>query len=219
MRTKRFAASLALCLFAVVAPALAQQTTGIIIGRILDDQGAAIPGATVSVTNPSTGFNRTAVSDAEGVYRLSALPVGNYDLNVELPGFTSVDQKGVIVNVGQTITLDFALKVASVSETITVTGASPLIEASVSSVGGVGYGQPFGGDGAIAIAIGDEETVTALVRRPTIDTTMLPTPIPTLLMTSHRGCAGGFLQQNEGIYRSTCSQCASGLVLPPSGLS
>ena len=107
MRTKRFAASLALCLFAVVAPALAQQTTGIIIGRILDDQGAAIPGATVSATNPSTGFNRTAVSDAEGVYRLSALPVGNYDLNVELPGFTSVDQKGVIVNVGQTITLDF----------------------------------------------------------------------------------------------------------------
>ena len=137
MRTKRFAASLALCLFAVVAPALAQQTTGIIIGRILDDQGAAIPGATVLATNPSTGFNRTAVSDAEGVYRLSALPVGNYDLNVELPGFTSVDQKGVIVNVGQTITLDFALKVANVSETITVTGASPLIEASVSSVGGV----------------------------------------------------------------------------------
>ena len=77
------------------------------------------------------------MSDAEGVYRLSALPVGNYDLNVELPGFTSVDQKGVIVNVGQTITLDFALKVANVSETITVTGASPLIEASVSSVGGV----------------------------------------------------------------------------------
>jgi hypothetical protein len=137
MRIKRLAASLALCLFAVVSPALAQQTTGTALGRILDDQGAAIPGATVTATNPQTGFTRESISDAEGVYRLTALPVGRYDLTVQLAGFTSIDQKGVIINVGQTITLDFRLKVASVSETITVTGESPLIQATVSSVGGV----------------------------------------------------------------------------------
>jgi Carboxypeptidase regulatory-like domain/TonB dependent receptor len=117
--------------------ASAQQTTGSIIGRVLDDQGAAIPGATISVTSPSTGFTRTDVTDAEGVYRLRALPVGRFDLAVELAGFASVDRKGVVVNVGQTITLDFTLKVAAVAETVIVTGQTPLIESSVSSVGGV----------------------------------------------------------------------------------
>lgn len=137
MRTKRLAASLALCLFSLVPPALAQQTTGTIVGRILDDQNAAIPGATVVASNPATGFSRESISDAEGVYRLTALPVGRYDINVTLPGFTSIDQKGVIVNVGQTMTMDFRLKVAAVAETVTVTGESPLIQATVSSVGGV----------------------------------------------------------------------------------
>ena len=54
--------------------------------KVADEQGALIPGATVSATNPATGFNRTAVSDAEGIYRLNALPVGQYDLAVELVG-------------------------------------------------------------------------------------------------------------------------------------
>ena len=121
----------------VNVPAFAQQTTGTILGRVLDAQGAAIPGATVTARSESTGFVRTVVSDTEGVYRLSALPVGELAINVELAGFSSIDRKGVVVNVGQTLTLDFSLKVANVAETITVTGAAPLIESSVSSVGGV----------------------------------------------------------------------------------
>lgn len=56
--------------------AFAQQTTGTIMGRVLDAQNAAIPGATVTAKAPTTGFSRTVVSDTEGVYRLSALPVG-----------------------------------------------------------------------------------------------------------------------------------------------
>jgi len=117
--------------------ASAQQTTGTIIGRILDDQGAAIPGATVIASSASTGFTREAISDAEGVYRLSALPVGRFDMTVELVGFTKIDRKDVVVNVGQTLTLDFSLRLASVSETVVVTAQTPLIEATVSSVGGV----------------------------------------------------------------------------------
>lgn len=125
-------ASMALC-----ATASAQPTTGSIIGRVLDDQGAAIPGASITVTNPSTGFVRTDVTDAEGVYRLRALPVGAFDVKVELAGFTSLDRKGVTVNVGQTITIDFSMKVAALAETVVVTGQTPLIEVSTSSVGGV----------------------------------------------------------------------------------
>jgi hypothetical protein len=117
--------------------ASAQQTTGTIIGRVLDDQGAAIPGATVIASSAATGFTREAISDAEGVYRLSALPVGRFDMTVELVGFTKIDRKDVIVNVGQTLTLDFSLRLASVSETVVVTAQTPLIEATVSSVGGV----------------------------------------------------------------------------------
>ena len=128
-----FFASMALC----AATASAQPTTGSIIGRVLDDQGAAIPGASITVNSPSTGFTRSDVTDAEGVYRLRALPVGTFDVTVELAGFTSLDRKGVVVNVGQTITIDFSMKVAAVAETVVVTGQTPLIEVSVSSVGGV----------------------------------------------------------------------------------
>ena len=65
--------------FGLATPAVAQQTTGNITGRIVDDQGAAVPGVTVTCKNPQTGFVRTDVSDAEGIYRLTALPVGTYD--------------------------------------------------------------------------------------------------------------------------------------------
>jgi outer membrane receptor protein involved in Fe transport len=122
---------------ALAAPAFAQQTAGNIAGRVLDPQGAAMPGVTVTAKNPETGFTRTGVSDAEGLYRISALPVGTYDLTVELQGFATLEQKGIVVNVGQTVDLNFDLKVAQVSETVNVTGESPLIETSSSSVGGV----------------------------------------------------------------------------------
>jgi len=114
------------------APAFAQQTTGTITGRVVDQQGAAVPGATVTAKSSSTGFTRTEASDTEGVYRLSALPVGVYDVTADLPGFTTISKKDIEVNVAQTQAVDFALKVASVAETVNVTGASPLIETTAS---------------------------------------------------------------------------------------
>ncbi len=121
----------------VSVPALAQQTTGNISGRVRDAQGAAVPGATITATNSQTGFTRTDVSDSEGVYRLSALPVGIYTVSSDLQGFTKVEQRGIVVNVSQTTDLNLDLKLASLSETITVTGESPLILTTSSSVGGV----------------------------------------------------------------------------------
>ena len=99
------------------ASAFAQQTTGTITGRVVDQQGAAIPGATVTAKSPSTGFARTEATDAEGVYRLSALPVGIYDVTAELQGFTTVSKKDIEVNVAQTQGVDFPLKVAQLAET------------------------------------------------------------------------------------------------------
>src|SRR5579884_3535001 len=119
------------------ASAFAQQTAGNSTGRVVDQQGAAVPGATVTAKNPQTGYTRSEVSDPQGLYRLNAIPVGRYDVTAELAGFTTVVNKDIDVFVGQTQTVDFGLKVAQVAETVNVTGASPLVETTQSSVGGV----------------------------------------------------------------------------------
>jgi hypothetical protein len=134
---RRIIVTMMLIVLGIAGPLLAQQTTGNINGRLLDSQGSAVPGVTVTAKNTQTGLTRTETTDVEGVYRLTALPVGIYDITAELQGFTKLDNKGIVVNVGQTIDVNMTLKVASLSETVTVTGESPLIETSSSSVGGV----------------------------------------------------------------------------------
>src|SRR5262245_20973635 len=103
----------AIVLLLSCASAFAQQSSGNVTGRVLDPQGAAIPGATVTPKSPTTGFTRSEVSDSQGLYRISALPVGLYEVTAELQGFTTVSNKDIEVNVAQTATVDFALKVAA----------------------------------------------------------------------------------------------------------
>jgi carboxypeptidase family protein/TonB-dependent receptor-like protein len=135
---KLMAAMVAFCAIALVGtPAAAQQTTGNVQGRIVDSQKAAIPGVTVTARNVETGFSRSEVTDAEGVYRLNSVPIGTYDLHAEVAGFSPYDRKGLIVNVGQTIDVNVDLKLAGVSESVSVTAESPLIQTSSSSVGDV----------------------------------------------------------------------------------
>src|SRR5436190_3898003 len=119
------------------ATASAQQTTGSVTGRVTDPQIAAVPGATVTARSAATGFVRTEVTDAAGLYLLNALPVGIYDVTAELNGFTTIVRKAIDVNVGQTQTIDFSMKVAAVAEVVNVTGSAPLIETNASSVGGI----------------------------------------------------------------------------------
>src|SRR5947208_12612732 len=134
---RRYLLGAATILLLTCASVFAQGTSGTITGRVVDQQGAAIPGVTVTAKSTTTGFTRSEVSDAEGVYRLSALPVGVYDVTAELQGFTTVSKKGVEVNVAQTAAVDFPLKVAQLAETVNVTGASPLIQTTASGVGAV----------------------------------------------------------------------------------
>ncbi len=131
-------AMIAVCAFAFAgSPAAAQQTTGGIQGRIIDAQKAAVPGVTVSVKNKATGFSRSEVTDTEGIYRLNGLPVGNYDLHAELAGFAPFDRKDLVVNVGETLDVNVDMKVAGVSENVSVTAESPIVSTNSSSVGGV----------------------------------------------------------------------------------
>jgi hypothetical protein len=130
-------AMIALCAVGAGSPAFAQQTAGNISGRVLDTQGAAVPGVTVTARSPETGFVRTDVSDSEGVYRLNSLPVGPYDLSAELSGFQTYALKGITVNVAQTTDLNVELKLAGVTESVNVTAEAPMLRTSDSSVGGV----------------------------------------------------------------------------------
>src|SRR4051794_37184442 len=134
---KIIVAMIAACALAWGHPAAAQQTTGNINGRIIDAQKSAVPGVTVTAKNTETGLTRSEVSDAEGVYRLNALPVGNYDVHAELSGFNTYDRKAIVVNVGQTVDLNIDMAIAGVSESVSVTAEQPLIQTSSSSVGGV----------------------------------------------------------------------------------
>src|SRR6476659_553824 len=129
-------AMIALCALSA-APALAQQTSGNITGRIVDAQCAAVPGVTVTARNPQTGFVRSDVSDGEGIYRLTSLPVGNYEVTGELSGFATYSRKDVTVNVAQTSDINIELKLAGVSESVNVTAESPMVKTTDSSVGGV----------------------------------------------------------------------------------
>ncbi len=134
---RRIAPVLALLCLVATRVAFAQQTSGTIAGLIRDAQGSAVPGVTVTATNTATGFSRAVASETTGGYRIGSLPVGTYDVIVELTGFQRVERKGIIVNVGSEVDLDFTLAVAGLAETVTVTGESPLIETSSSDVGGV----------------------------------------------------------------------------------
>src|SRR5258705_11408035 len=126
-----------LTLTLAACPSFAQQTTGTISGRVIDPQDTAVPGATIAATNTATGLVRVDVSDGQGLYRLTALPVGTYDVVTELPGFTSLERKGIAVDVSETTNLNMMLRIAQIAETITVVGDTPLIPTTSSSVGEV----------------------------------------------------------------------------------
>ncbi|HMJ83041.1 MAG TPA: TonB-dependent receptor, partial [Vicinamibacterales bacterium] len=134
---RRHLTGAALFLLLACVPAWAQQTTGTISGRVLDEQGHAIPGVSITARNEATGFTRTESTNVEGIYRLAALPVGIYEVKAALPGFSSVAKKDIEVAVALVQAIDFALKVVALAETVDVTGATPLVVTTSPAVGGV----------------------------------------------------------------------------------
>ncbi|MFB3854430.1 MAG: TonB-dependent receptor domain-containing protein [Vicinamibacterales bacterium] len=126
---------LACCSLIGPAAASAQTTGATLLGTVFDEQGAVLPGATVTITNTETGFNRVVVSDERGYYRAAALPPGQYEMKVEMAGFSSQVRAGMSLTIGQEATINFTLKLSSVQEAITVTADSPLVETTKSTVG------------------------------------------------------------------------------------
>src|SRR5258706_5087574 len=115
---------------------LAQVAQAELRGGVLDESGAALPGATITATHVETGTVRTTVTSATGTYVMPALPIGVYKISEELAGFGTLTKEGIRLAVGESASLDFALKVASVAETITVQGESPLVDTKKSELSG-----------------------------------------------------------------------------------
>jgi hypothetical protein len=106
----------------------AQDTRGRITGRVTDSSGAVVPGAAVRVTNPETNIAVSATTNAQGAYDLPYLLPGVYTLAAEFPGFKKYERDGIAVRVNDQLTIDLALQPGSVSETVTVTAETPILE-------------------------------------------------------------------------------------------
>jgi carboxypeptidase family protein/TonB-dependent receptor-like protein len=117
------------------APGFAQGTNGTLTGKVTDEQGLALPGVSVTATNQSTGFLRSAQSDTSGVYTINGLPFGRYDVKANLTGFSAQTAKAVAVNVSATTSVEFKMTVASKTEEVTVVAEAPLVDVKETGVG------------------------------------------------------------------------------------
>jgi hypothetical protein len=116
--------------------AAAQVSTATLSGLVADESKALLPGVTLTATDVQTGRQYVAVTDERGEYRIGNVPPGTYKVQAELVGFATVEFPKVELLVGQNATLGFTLKVATLQETITVTGEAPLVDTTSSQVAG-----------------------------------------------------------------------------------
>ena len=104
------------------------QGTASVAGTVRDASGGVLPGVTVTAMQTDTGFTRTGVTDEEGRFNISSLPVGPYRLEFSLQGFTTFAQTGIVLEVNAALTINAALSLGNLQETVLVAGASPLVE-------------------------------------------------------------------------------------------
>src|SRR3954467_15017443 len=132
---KRIVSFVAMLIALAAASANAQVQTGSILVKAVDEQGAVMPGVTVTISSPVlVAGTMTGVTDAGGINRFPSLVPGNYTVKLELAGFQTLTRENIVVLVGQTTPVDFSMKVASLAENITVTGASPTVDTTSANV-------------------------------------------------------------------------------------
>jgi hypothetical protein len=132
-------ASLGLCLFLTVLtiiPVSAQLPTATILGTVKDTTGAVVPQATVTAKNLDTGTSRTVTTEGDGSYRLSALPVGNYEVDIEHGGFSKESRTGLTLTVAEEAVVNVTLNIGSTQQTVQVTEEAPQVDTTSSTLGG-----------------------------------------------------------------------------------
>jgi hypothetical protein len=134
--TLRLACGLVALVASFSSPAFAQLAQGELRGAAVDESGGVLPGVTITAVHLETGSTRTAVTSSNGTYFMPAMPLGTYKVTAELTGFTTVVREGFRLAVGESAAIGFTLKVATLQETVTVTGESPLVDTRKSSLSG-----------------------------------------------------------------------------------
>src|SRR4051794_33432392 len=124
-------------LFLLMPYARAQQVMGSVTGTVTDPAGAAVDGAMGKLTNVGTGAVQSATTDHEGNFRFLLLPPGLYSLNVTASGFKSVIRDGLVVELDRSLAVPISMQMGQVSETVEVSGESPLLEPNSASLGTV----------------------------------------------------------------------------------
>lgn len=117
--------------------ALFGQSTARIVGTVRDSTGAGVPGAQVTAVNTQTSLQETRLTGEDGTYSIPLLPVGSYEVRVAKDGFQSVSRQGIVLAVNENVTVDVALQVGSLSESVTVSGAAPLVETQSGTLKGL----------------------------------------------------------------------------------
>ncbi len=117
------------------------QDTATIVGTVMDTTGAVIPGAKVTVENADKGYVRHLVTDSAGMYRSSAVPIGNYTVTAEAEGFQKLVQSGITLSVGQIQRVDLKLSVGQVTQEVTVTGNVPHVQTETAALSDVVTGE------------------------------------------------------------------------------
>ena len=123
-----------LVLATIAAPARAQRTTGEIIGKVTDESSAVLPGVTVTIRGSGIAGSPSVVTSETGTYRFPALPPGDYSIEYTLQGFSTLRRDAIPVGVGAVVELDITLKVSTLSETVTVTGETPVVNLATTTV-------------------------------------------------------------------------------------
>ena len=118
-------------------PLYGQQASARLLGTVLDPSSATIAGATVTVTSIATSQQRSAQTTPSGEYSIPFLPIGEYTMLVQAPGFQPKSLKGIVLQVDQEARFDVTLNVGSATDAVTVQAESPLLVTDVSSVGQV----------------------------------------------------------------------------------
>src|SRR5262250_563981 len=115
----------------------AQSNTGAIAGSILDSSGAVVQGASIIATGVDTGTVYTTTSTDTGAYRISDMRVGAYNVTVKAQGFKASEQKGFVVQINTTASLDITLQPGNLTETLTVLATAPTVQTETSDIGTV----------------------------------------------------------------------------------
>lgn len=138
MKERRIWVAALLCLaMAATLSAQVVRQTGVIKGVISDNAGSPLPGVNVTADSPALMGTAAAVTDENGAYRLVNLPPGTYTITASLQGFKTVKQPGIIVLVGQTFTVNLKTEASALSEEVTVTAASPIVDVQTTKIGTV----------------------------------------------------------------------------------